>query len=137
MARGIAFGLTLATFAALSACSSPTSFTGLNDSWELLAFELKDGSTIAVSNPERYTLTFQGDGRVGLGADCNRCSGQNWMDGEGSLSFSAMACTRAYCGPESLFDEYVSAVQTATSYERRGTELRITYAGGNLRFRQK
>ncbi len=53
--------------------------------WQWQSFQRMDGSDIAVNDPPRYTLEFLPDGRLAIGADCNRASGRYTREG-GSLS---------------------------------------------------
>jgi len=127
-------GLALAVFF-LTACDQaelPTSSSDNVGHWELHAFEM-GGNIVAISNPERYTVEFTDDGRVSIGADCNRCNGAYEANGS-QLSIGPLGCTRAFCGPDSFFDEYVAALESASSFARRGNELAISYSGGTMRF---
>src|SRR5439155_1950553 len=55
----------------------PTLGTSSNDltsrTWHWQRTE-SDGRTVVATAPDRYTLTFQGGGRVAVRADCNRGS---------------------------------------------------------------
>jgi heat shock protein HslJ len=129
-----AAGLALTIFF-LNACDQaelPTSSSDNVGHWELQAFET-GGNTVTIPNPERYTVEFTDDGRVNIRADCNRCSGTYEANGN-QLTIGPLGCTRAFCGPGSFFDEYVAALQSASSFTRRGNELVITYTGGTMRF---
>ena len=66
-------------------------------------------------------------------ADCNRCSASYSAAGT-NLEIGALACTRAYCGDESLFDDYVAALDAATSFERSSASLVIRHPLGSLLF---
>jgi len=66
-------------------------------------------------------------------ADCNRCSASYSAAGT-NLELAALACTRAYCGDESLFDDYVAALDAATSFERSSASLVIRHPLGSLLF---
>ena len=68
--------------------------------------------TTRVADPARFTLRFGVDGRAILRLDCNRGSGSYEAraagDGSsGSLTFGAIATTRALCPPPHL-DERVA-----------------------------
>jgi len=83
--------------------------------WKLQRIERSGGDAIVVQEPERYTLEFLAGGRVAIRADCNRGSGAFTL-GESTLSFGAIATTRAACPPESLSDRYLQYLGAATSY---------------------
>ncbi len=103
--------------------------------WELVAFELSDGATIPISEPERYTASFNEDGQVNIRADCNRCFGNYETDNE-KITFGPQACTLAACVPGSHYDRYSQALGGSSSYLVNGNELALFYSGGTLRFRR-
>jgi len=51
-----------------------------------------------------------------------------------TLEIGSLACTRAYCGEASLFDDYAAALDGATSFERSSSGLVIRHPHGSLRF---
>jgi heat shock protein HslJ len=104
-------------------------------SWELRAIQIP-GEPAASVEGGLYTADFTTDGRVSARADCNRCSGSYSASGV-SLDIGVLACTRAYCGDQSLFDEYTVALDGAASFERTSGSLVIRYAGGTLLFAEK
>jgi heat shock protein HslJ len=129
-----ASGLAIAVFF-LTACDQaelPTSSSDNVGRWELQAFEM-GANTTPIPNPENYTLEFTDDGRVSIRADCNRCNGSYEARGN-QLTIGPLGCTRAFCGPDSFFDEYVAALQSASSFARSGNELVISTSGGTMRF---
>ncbi len=105
---------------------------GLEGAWELQSLQIASGPAQLVE-PGSYTADFTADGRVAARADCNRCSGSYSWTGTG-LEIGTLACTRAHCGDQSLFNEYVSALDGAASFERSGSSLWIRHPGGSLRF---
>ncbi len=132
--KRFASGLALAVFF-LSACDQaelPTSSSDNVGHWELQAFEM-GGNIVAITNPERYTVEFTDEGRANIQADCNRCNGAYEARGS-QLTMGPLACTRAFCGPDSFFDEYVAALGSASSFARNGNELVISYSSGTMRF---
>ena len=120
----------------LVSCSDPATAPGdlpsATGSWVLQSLQIEGGPAM-VAEPGAYTADFTTDGLVSARADCNRCSASYAAAGT-SLEIGALACTRAYCGDDSLFDEYVAALDGATSFERSSSSLVIRYARGNLRF---
>jgi heat shock protein HslJ len=83
--------------------------------WQLRAIENPDGSTTPVDTPARYTVQFLPDGRVAIGADCNRGAGDYTISGS-ELSFGAIATTRAFCPEGSLSDQFLQALDQVASY---------------------
>jgi heat shock protein HslJ len=116
----------------LTSCGSVLSPEELSESqgfWELV--ELAGAS---VPCPENYTVQFTSDGIVRAQADCNLCNGTYEAESN-NLTIGPLACTRAFCGPSSLFDEYATALQNVTSFVRRGSEIELNYAGGTMKFK--
>ena len=70
---------------------------------------------LIVPDPAQYTLEFLPDGTYQVVADCNRGSGSYMEDG-GSLTFGPGPMTLAECGPESLYDEFVTRLGDVATY---------------------
>jgi heat shock protein HslJ len=127
--------LLLATFAVASCDTAtiPSTVSEVQGQWELQAFELNNGSTVTIPNPEKFTARFDADDTVNLTVDCNRCRGSYEAEGN-SLTLGLMACTLAYCGDDSLDSDYMAALGSVSNYARHGQELLIDYADGTMRF---
>jgi heat shock protein HslJ len=129
------FTLVLVAALAVSCSDSPS---GPNEpesilgSWDLQSIQIAGQPATSVESG-RYTADFTADGHVSARADCNRCSGDYSSSGA-TLDIGVLACTRAYCGDESFFDEYALALDGALSFQRTSTGLQIRHAGGTLRF---
>jgi heat shock protein HslJ len=124
----VALLLSLGYFACDSA-TLPDEPSANQGDWELVTL-----GSITVSDPARYTARFNADDTVIVQADCNACNGGYETNGN-SLFISTLACTRAACPPDSLFDEYVAALSSATSYQRSGDRLQIDSGSGMMAFR--
>jgi len=124
------FGLLL--FTSCKSVTSPEDVCQVQGEWQLVEFS--NGTSVAIPNPEKYTIRFEADGQVNIVADCNGCFGPYETDGN-ALTMGPLACTAAYCGPLSLFDPYTAALSTVSSCVQRGDELELTYSGGTLKFR--
>jgi heat shock protein HslJ len=111
---------------------APTAIT--NITWKLEVIERVDGVTIAVPNPEQYTVRFEDDGQLSVRADCNTCTGRYVLEGS-SLFVNAVACTRAYCGLTSFDVSYAEALESVRMATVSGNQLTITGTGFTLRFR--
>jgi heat shock protein HslJ len=139
MLRALRLGLVLfLSVITLAACGEsetvgPTEIMTVVGSWQLQSIEQDGGNVVTIDNPESYTATFSEEGDLGVRADCNQCNGGYQVDGS-SLEISTLACTRAFCGEASFFDEYTQALDSAVSFSRVGNELRIRYDGGTLVF---
>jgi heat shock protein HslJ len=121
---GLAF--CIITMAACGDETGPSEVTTLVGSWQLESIERDDGTATTIADPDSYTATFSAEGDLAVVADCNRCNGGYVVDGT-NVQISTLACTRAFCGPDSFFDEYTMALDSATTFSRNGDELRIRY----------
>lgn len=124
--------LALFSFLLFGSCSSGTSPSEVWETqglWDLVGF----GKSSIPPN-QTYNIQFSDDGRVNIRADCNTCFGGYETRGEAITIGPALGCTRAFCGPMSLFDEYVAAVSSVTRFVRRGDGLDLEYPGGILSF---
>jgi len=120
----------------LASCSDPAAapgdFPNVTGSWVLESFQIGEAAGM-VDEPGAYTAEFSAQGKVSARADCNRCSASYSAAGT-SLEIGALACTRAYCGDDSLFDDYVAALDGAATFERSSSSLVIRHPRGSLRF---
>jgi heat shock protein HslJ len=96
--------------------------------WELTSL---GPTAIPESEQQNYTAQFGSDGQLNIRADCNTCFG-NYETSGNLITIGTLGCTRAACGEDSLFDEYVSSVAGASSFVRRGDTLELNSAGGAL-----
>lgn len=103
--------------------------------WLWQRTQLADGKLVASTAPDRYSLAFQGGGRVNLRADCNRGSGAYEVNGN-AMKMGAAALTKMGCPAGSQDTEFVAAVGRVASYAVVDNELVLTLADGStMRFR--
>lgn len=96
-----------------AADTDPNQVTDVVWEWETLKAatgEVDDGGRpmseeTAIPNPENYTLILREDGTFSGKADCNEISGT--YSTESGYSFTMGASTLAFCGEESLDQQYV------------------------------
>jgi heat shock protein HslJ len=111
---------------AATACSSlPTARPGspfAGTAWQLHAIQSMDDAqgTTRVSDPNRFTLRFETEGRASLRLDCNRGTG-TWKakpagGDSGALTFGPIAATRALCPPPHLDERIVRDLAYVRSY---------------------
>jgi len=94
-----------------------------------------DGRSIVASAPDRYTLTFEGGGRVLVRADCNRGSGSYEINGA-SMKLGPAALTRMGCPAGTQDAEFVQPLVRVTSYAIDNGELVLTLgSSGSMRFK--
>jgi heat shock protein HslJ len=103
--------------------------------WVWQRTQLADGKLVMPAAPERYTLTFQGGGRVNLRADCNRGGGAYEVNG-GAMKLGPAALTKMGCPADSQDTEFVGELARVASYGVVNNELTLTLADGStMRFR--
>lgn len=111
----------------------PTLSSAANDlgipTWQWQRAKLAEGREIVASEPDRYTLRFEGGGRVLMRADCNRGSGAYEVNGA-AMKLAPVALTRMACPPGSQDAEFVQALSRVTSYAINDKELVLTLSGG-------
>ncbi len=102
--------------------------------WHWQGTRMPDGRMLAAGAPDRYTLSFQGGGRVVLRADCNRGSGAYEINGN-IMRMGPAALTRMACPDNSQDNVFASALARVASYTISGNELSLTLIdGGVMRF---
>jgi heat shock protein HslJ len=129
----------------LFACSSADSETETgSDSitdivwqWESLT-DRPAGETTTVPNPENYTLAFRDDGTFSGQADCNQISGTYTQ--EGGFTLSLGPSTMAFCGEDSLDQQYLDLLNGVVAggpdgaggfaLEWAGAEKRMEFSNG-------
>jgi len=111
----------------------PTLSSAANDlaipTWQWQRAKLDGGREIVASAPNRYTLKFEGGGRVLLLADCNRGSGSYEVNGA-AMKLSPIALTKMACPSGSQDTEFVQALSRVTGYTINDKELVLTLTGG-------
>ena len=103
--------------------------------WQWQRTQLGSAPVVMAAAPERYTLAFDGGGRVNVRADCNRGGGSYEVDGT-AIKFGAIALTRMGCPPGSQDGEFLRSLLQAAKYTVDRGELVLTLAdGASMRFR--
>src|SRR5262245_34755978 len=69
----------------------------LSGSWQLVKFRNMDGTTVVPNDGSKYTVSFDSNGHVSVGLDCNRGSGTWRSVVPGLVRFGKMALTMAMC----------------------------------------
>ena len=135
-AQLIAALLVSAAAIAVSACgSSPTSPSDLvGRMWRLVSIEPASGSSTVVSDQTRYWIEFLDEARISARADCNTCSGRYSLSGE-NVSITALACTRAFCGTDSLDTVFTQGLNDARTLTLDGGLLQLASHARTLKFR--
>ena len=123
----------------LVACSSGSSSGGslTGVTWQLTDVKFDGQSTNSlISEPDLYTITFQTDGTAIVKADCNTAHLSYTTNGN-QLTIKTGPMTLVYCGTASLSNEFVQALEQATTYTVQGSTLTINSgSNGAMNFRQ-
>jgi len=114
--------------------STPTStdsIQGIVWQWVSLA-NRSTGETTAVVNPENFTITFNADGTLNGKADCNNFTGT--YSQENGFTIILGASTMAFCGEESLDQQYLTLLSSVVAGGPDGAGgLALETAGGEQR----
>jgi heat shock protein HslJ len=122
-----------------AAAMPPTLSAAANElsipTWRWQRSQLADGRTIVAAAPDRYTLRFEGGGRVLVRADCNRGSGAYEVSGS-AMKLAPIALTRMGC-PEGTQDaQFMQSLSNVASYGIADGELVLTLSdGGTVRLK--
>lgn len=107
---------------------SDRSITNTTWQWAEL-IETEPASQSIVPNPENYTLLLSSDGNVSIKADCNMVSGSYSLD-DNLLTIELGASTMAFCGEESLDQQYLKLLTNVESYTIDNGRLVLELADG-------
>jgi len=103
-------------------------------SWQWQRTDGPGTRSVASSAPDRYTVTFEGGGRVLVRADCNRGSGAYAVDGN-AMTFKPIALSRMGCPAGSQDTEFVQALSKVNAYRFDGNALVLVLSdGATMRF---
>jgi heat shock protein HslJ len=118
-----------------AACDeSPTRPSDLiGERWRLTAIERAGLPVLSPPAGRQFTLEFMDAGRLGVRADCNSCGGSYELHGS-NLTIRPLACTRAFCGTDSLDTPFLQALGEARAVHRDASELTIRAGTTSLRF---
>jgi heat shock protein HslJ len=80
-----------------------------------------------------YTVAFDQNGSVAVGADCNRGK-STYLTNGGALAIRGIAVTRVQYPEGTLAGQFVAGLQSATAYSVGGGKLTITTSSGDWTF---
>ncbi|MEL6555233.1 MAG: META domain-containing protein [Cyanobacteria bacterium J06621_11] len=95
-----------------------------NTVWQLQQIRYNNGTVLEAIPPGNYTLQFMDDGQLSIRADCNQALGNFTQDGS-RLSVTLGPITLAACGPDSIEQDYLQALQDITTYSLQDGNLSI------------
>jgi heat shock protein HslJ len=114
--------------------STPTSTDSVQGIvWQWTSLTNKPtGETTTIDNPENYTITFNADDTLNGKADCNNFTGT--YSQESGFSITLGATTMAFCGEESLDQQYLTLLSSVVAGGPDGAGgLALENAGGEQR----
>jgi heat shock protein HslJ len=88
--------------------------TGIEWQWSGLV-ETMPAAQSVVPDPENYILLLQPNGALHIKADCNVVGGSHTLEGDG-LTITLGPSTRAYCGEQSLDQQYLELLSNVYGY---------------------
>lgn len=102
--------------------------------WRLVSLTMS-GQTMTPDDRQKYMLSFEKNGRLGIHADCNKGKGR-YTDPTGTLEIDKVVLTKAKCAPGSLADQFARALGFTQSYTIRDGNLLlgISPTGDTLQF---
>jgi heat shock protein HslJ len=129
-----ALAVILGALPLLSCSAQVTGPSDLGGVWKLESMEATGAARFVPENPDRFTVQFHADGRIGVVADCNRCGG-TYSVSDGSLTVPPLACTLILC-PVPQGGQFASLVDGTSLIEKDGDELEIESSEGKLKLRR-
>ena len=124
--------------AALGCNESPTSPSDLmGETWRLVEIERSGLPSIPAPTGREFTIEFLEASRIAVRADCNSCSGTYQLSDEARVTIQPLACTRAFCGNDSLDTLFLQALSEARGLRRNDDELTIRSNDTALRFTRR
>ena len=113
------------------AAEAPFALTDVEWQWESVT-QQPTGDTQTVPNPESYTIVFREDSSLSGQADCNHFSGEYTQADGGHFSIAIGPITMAFCGEESLDQQYLVLLGSVAAGGPAGGDgtLALESAGG-------
>ena len=131
----VAMGLLVAVLLAPAAWADMHGeVTGIQWQWAELT-ETEPASQSVVPDPENYTLVLRPDGGLVINADCNVVGGSYTLEGD-ALTIALGPSTMAFCGEQSLDQQYLELLGNIDSYALEGDRLTLDLieGGGRMTF---
>lgn len=134
MRRSYSWWLALALLATANASRADSPLAGTP--WQLVAFTSTRDSKPAPQNLTKFTLTFQTDGSVAIGTDCNQGRG-TWKSSSGTqLTIASVSSTLMACLHETYGDQFLRDLSSVAGYTIIGDHLTLALenAAGTYEF---
>ena len=103
--------------------------------WKWQQTLYNNDTEVVPDNPDRYTVTFDPDGKIYLRADCNRGGGRYSVDGK-NIVIEVTHTTRAMCPPDSLDQAFIKNLNAARIHflQQGNLYLDLKYDTGTMKF---
>lgn len=122
-------------FAPGSAAPPPAIASDSNDLtgavWLWQGTQQGSAPVLAPAGTDRYSLAFQGGGRVNLRADCNRGTGPYAINGS-SMKMGPFALTKMMCAEGSRDGEFLRDLERVATYGVTRGQLNLTLPDGSV-----
>lgn len=123
----VSLGLLVHTGCKKSDINEPPDMSIVGVRWMLESIQYSAVNVIPIV--ETFFILLKEDSNVEMEVDCNYCAGTYELGNNNFilLDYSTIACTEAYCGDDSMDDEFHEALNSATKYEVDGNRLRVYF----------
>ncbi len=123
----VSSGMLVHTGCKKSKINDPPDMSIVGVKWVLESIQYSAANVIPIV--AMFSIQFGEDSRLEMEVDCNYCAGAYELGNNNFILFdySTIACTEAYCGDDSMDDEFHDALNSATKYEVDGNRLRIYF----------
>jgi heat shock protein HslJ len=103
--------------------------------WVWQRTEMSDDTTIVSPDPNKYTISFQADGRLAIRADCNQGGGSYVLDGP-QLTITPGPMTLIACPPPAQDAAFMRGLRDVATYVMDGDNLvlNLKVDSGNMIF---
>jgi heat shock protein HslJ len=120
-------GIVFHTGCKKSNVNDPPDMSIVGVKWILESIQYSAANVIPIS--EIFFIQLEEDFSLEMEVDCNYCAGTYELGNNNFILFdySTIACTEAYCGDDSMDDEFHEALNSATKYEVSGNRLRVYF----------
>ena len=115
-----------------SGSSTETAPELVGTTWQWVETQTADGSTVTPAQPDTFFVTFNDDGSVNIGTDCNNMMAEFTADDGGALTIEPGLSTMMACPDDSQQAEYTQQLASATGYASQAGQLTITLADGGV-----
>jgi heat shock protein HslJ len=120
-------GMVFHTACKKSDINDPPDMSIVGVKWILESIQYSAANVVPIE--EIFYILLKEDSRVEMEVDCNYCAGTYELGNNNFILFdySTIACTEAYCGDDSMDDQFHEALNSATKYEVDGNRLRVYF----------